>query len=104
VTDVEIARYGASAEPAPESEAENGQERGEALAGLREDVGELGAKVDELARRDAEQATERAAVVQAAIDEPALRGPQAEPGLEHSWRPGSAQGQYEPDAELEMGL
>ena len=38
------------------------------------------AKVDELARQDAERAAERAEITQAAIDEPAVREPRAEPG------------------------
>ena len=63
VTDAELERYGADAEAEPEAEsaaAESGQDRSEVLAGLREDVGALGAKVDELARQDAERAAERA--------------------------------------------
>ena len=106
VTDAEISRYGASAEADPEAEAgaaEGGQDRSEALAGLRQDVGELGAKVDEMARQDAERAAERAEITQAAIDEPSVRGPQAEPELESSWQPGNAQGQYEAAAERDAG-
>ena len=106
VTDAEIARYGASAQPEPEPEpeaAEIGTDRSEALAGLRGDVGELSAKVDELARQDAERAAERAEIVQAAIDEPSVREPQAEASLESSWQPGSARGQYEPAAERDAG-
>jgi conjugative relaxase-like TrwC/TraI family protein len=130
------AEAGAEAQPAPEAESEaeflerlpgivaeaegrqaarteaeaapGGQGRGEALAGLREDIGELGGKVDELARQDAERAAERAEIAQAAIDEPSVREPRAEPSLEPSWQPGSAQGQYEAatgqDAEPEMEL
>jgi hypothetical protein len=52
---------------------ESGQDRSEALAGLGEDVGELGSKMDEPARHDAERAAERAETVQAAIDEPSVR-------------------------------
>ncbi len=107
VTEAEVARYGRQ-EPEPEPEstaarttaAESGEERSEALAGLREDIGELGAKVDELARQDAERAAERAEIAQAAIDEPSV---QAERGLEPSWQPGSTQARYEAGADLEMG-
>ncbi len=71
MTDAEIARHRAGAQPGPEPGApESGQDRSEALAGLGEDVGELGSKVDEPARQDAERAAERAETVQAAIDEP----------------------------------
>ena len=99
----------AEPEPAPESAAaKSAQERSEALAGLREDVGALRAKVDVLARQDAERAAERAEITQAAIDEPSVREPQAEPSLEASWQPGGAQGYYEAqaeqDAEPEMEL
>jgi conjugative relaxase-like TrwC/TraI family protein len=106
VTDAEVERYGASAEP---EAADAGQDRAAALGEIRTEVGELGAKVDEMARQDAERAAERAAIAQAAIDEPSVREPQAEPSLEPSWQPGSAQGQYQPTAghdaepEMEMG-
>ena len=109
VTDAEVARYGASAEPKPEAEPGSAQDRSEALAGLREDVGELGAKVDALARQEAERAAERAEIAQAAIDEPSVREPQPEPSLEASWQPGDTQGYQEPSAaadaepELEIG-
>jgi hypothetical protein len=76
VTDAEIARYGADAQPGPEPGVPgSGQDRSEALAGLREDVGELGSKVDELARHDAGRTAERAEIVQAAIDEPSVPSP-----------------------------
>jgi conjugative relaxase-like TrwC/TraI family protein len=92
-------------EPEPESAvAKSAQDRSEALVGLREDVVDLGAKVDELARQETERAAERAEIVQTVIDEPSVREPQAEPSLERSWQPGSAQGQYELDSEMEMGL
>ena len=111
VTDAELERYGAYAEAEPEAEsaaAESGQDRSEVLAGLREDVGALGAKVDELARQDAERAAERAEITQAAIDEPSVPEPQAEPSLEPAWQPGDTRGQYEPaaeqDAEAEMEI
>ena len=55
MTDAEVEKYGAQREPEPEAAAASGQDRSEALAGLREDVGALGAKVDELARQDAER-------------------------------------------------
>ena len=79
---------------------ESDQDRSEALAGLGEDAGVLGSKVDELARQDAERAAERAEIVQAAIEEPSVR---EQPSL-GPWQPGRAQGQYEPDAEAEAEL
>jgi conjugative relaxase-like TrwC/TraI family protein len=112
VTDAELEKYG-TGQPDPEvspdrTAAEGAQVLSEALAGLREDIGDLGVKVDELARQDAERAAERAEIAQAAIDEPSVRGPQAEPPLEPSWQPGSAQGYSEPqadqDAEPEMEI
>jgi conjugative relaxase-like TrwC/TraI family protein len=116
VTEAEVEKYGASGQPEPEFELEEtgeipqfeAESRSEALAGLREDVGELGAKVDEMVRQDAERAAERAEMTQAAIDEPSVREPQAEPSLEASWQPGNAQGYQEPsasaDAEPEMEI
>ena len=55
VTDAEIARYGASAEPEAEAGARggprpSGQDRAAALEEIRAEVGALGAKVDQLAR------------------------------------------------------
>jgi len=61
---------------------ESDQDRSEALAGLGEDAGVLGSKVDELARQDAERAAGRAEITQAAIDEPSVREPQAEQDAE----------------------
>jgi hypothetical protein len=94
VTEAEIARYGAEAEPGPRAE-------------IREALTDLDAKVDQLAEQEAQRAERRAEMTQAAMDEPAVRGPQAEPSLEPSWQPGSAQGQYEPEAaddyEAEIG-
>jgi hypothetical protein len=111
VTDAELARYGTGAQAEPEAEsatAAAARARSEALAGLREDLGDLGSKVDELTRQDAERAARRAEIVQAVIDEPSLREPQAEPALEPSWQPGTDQGQYEAadeqDAEPEMEI
>jgi conjugative relaxase-like TrwC/TraI family protein len=126
VTDAEIAKYGAGAAQArAEAEAEPQQadidtggtnisaeaetepadrDRGEARAGLREEIQALSAKVDEMSRQDAERAAGRAQIVQAAIDEPAVREPQPEPDLEAAWQPGSAQGQHEADAEPEMEI
>jgi conjugative relaxase-like TrwC/TraI family protein len=108
VTDAELAKYGAQAEPERKGPAEAPQDHSEALAKLREDIGELDAKVDEMIRRNAERAAERAQITQAAIDEPSVRQPQAEPTLEPSWQPGTDQGQYEPapeqDAEPEMEI
>ncbi len=95
VTDAEIARYSAEAEPEPRAE-------------IREALTDLDARVDELAQQEAERAERRAEMAQAAIDEPVVREPQAEPSLESSWQPGSVPGRYEPEAvsdyEPEMGL
>ena len=98
--DAARAEQAARAEAGRQAEAgPGGSSRAEALAGLREDVGALSAKVDEMARQDAERAAERAEINQAAIDEPSVREPRAEPGLEPSWQPGDAQGRYEAQAE-----
>ena len=114
VTDAEIARYGASAEPpspeagAAESDearkpagaepeaADTGQDRAAALEEIRAEVGALSAKVDQLPDPAAER---RAEMEQAGIDEPVVHEPQAEPSLEASWQPGDAQAHYEPEAE-----
>ena len=100
VTDAEIARYGREPEPEAARQAEPRTE-------IREALTDLDAKVDQLAQQEADRAERRAEMTQAAIDEPAVRGPQAEPSLEPSWQPGSAQGQYEPEAaddyEAEIG-
>lgn len=104
----------AEAEHRPQARPEAGTEasgpvpgRNGTRAAVREEIEALSAKVDELARQEAERAERRAEMTQAAIDEPAVREPQAEPGLEPSWQPGSAQGQYEPEAaddyEAEIG-
>jgi hypothetical protein len=137
VTDAEIAKYGAGAQPEPEAQAERepqaepgaqataeagpepgpepevagiGQERADALAGVREEIGVVSAKADELAERDAERDAERRAEMdQAGINEPVVHEPQAEPELESAWQPGSVQGYREPDAaadaepEMEIG-
>ena len=76
---------------------------------IRAEIDALGAKVDQLAERDAERTAERRAdMTQAGIDEPMVHEPQAEPSLEASWQPGDAQGHYEPaqeqDAEPEMEI
>ena len=67
VTDAEIARYGASAEPEPKAEpvpeaeagaAETGQDRSEALGRAQGRASaSLGAKVDAAARQEAERAS-----------------------------------------------
>ena len=110
VTDAEIARYGTSAEPVPETVAEaaepdTGQDRAAALEEIRAEVGALSAKVDHLPDPAAER---RAEMEQAGIDEPVVHEPQAEPSLEASWQPGNAQGYHEPaaeqDAEPEMEI
>ena len=94
VTDAEIARYGAErSEPEPEPEAEAAGRRrpgpSEALEGIRAEVGELSAKVDQLPGPAAER---RAEMAQAGIDEPVVHEPQAEPSLEASWQPGRRAG------------
>ena len=98
VTDAELARYGASAEPEAEAETADdaGQDRAAALEEIRAEVGALSAKVDQLPDPAAER---RAEMTQAGIDEPVIHEPQAEPSLEASWQPGDAQGHYEPAAE-----
>jgi len=109
VTDAEIARYGTRAEPEPEAEAADvGQDQPGPRTEIREALTDLGAKVDMLARQDAEREAERRAEMdEAAANEPVVREPQAEPSLEPSWQPGSTQGQYEPEAaddyEAEIG-
>ena len=104
VTDAEIARYGTSAQPEAEA-GEVGQDRAEALAGIREEIEAISAKVDKLPDPAAER---RADMDEAGVNEPVVRGPQAEPSLESSWQPGDAQGHYEAqaeqDAEAEMEL
>ena len=109
VTDAEIARYGASAEPEPEVAAEAepgpeaepeaadaGQDRAAALEEIRAEVSALSAKVDQLPYPAAER---RAEMEQAGIDEPVVHEPRAEPSLEASWQPGDAQAHYEAEAE-----
>jgi outer membrane murein-binding lipoprotein Lpp len=75
VTDAEIERYGGDLDSAA-------AERSAALEEISAEVGTLGAKVDELARQDAERAAGRAEITQAAIDEPSVREPQAEQDAE----------------------
>jgi conjugative relaxase-like TrwC/TraI family protein len=102
VTDAEIAKYGAEAQAAAEAEA------GQFLDSIREELGAMRAKADQLAEQDAQRDAERRAEMdQAGIDEPVVHEPQAEPQLEPSWQAGDAQGQYEPqpesDYEAELG-
>ena len=95
VTDAEVTKYGASAEPERAAE-----ERSAALAGLRKDLDALSVKVDEFVQQGTDRAAERRAEMdQAGIDEPVVHEPQAEPSLEASWQPGDTQGQYEAAAE-----
>jgi conjugative relaxase-like TrwC/TraI family protein len=102
VTDAEIARYGAQAQSEAEAETAGGdRDQAAARAQVREEIEALGAKVDQLARQEADRAGRRAEMTQAAIDEPAVRGPRAEPSLEPSWQPGSARGHYEAEAETD---
>lgn len=102
VTDAEIAKYGAEAQAAAEAEA------GQFLDGIREELGAMRAKADQLAEQDAQRDAERHAEMdEAGINEPVVHEPQAEPQLEPSWQAGDAQGQYEPqpegDYEAEIG-
>ena len=115
VTDAEIARYGAAAEPEAEPAAEAsrnrrprrqvGQDRAASLGGDPARRRAISAKVDQLPDPAAER---RAEMAQAGIDEPVVHEPQAEPSLEASWQPGDAQGYHEPaaeqDAEPEMEI
>jgi len=105
------------AEPLPEAEFQaklgrivRGSQRDrviepEAAAGehertVLEEIQAVSAKVDQLARQDAEREAERRAEMdQAGIDEPVVHEPEAEASLESSWQPGNAQGRYEAQAE-----
>jgi hypothetical protein len=107
VTDAELARYGAEAQP----EAEADQAQPDVWTEIHEEIEALSAKVDELDALDAldaERAERRAEMTQAAIDEPVVRRPQAEAELESSWQPGDVRGHYEAqagqDTEPEMEL
>jgi len=106
VTDTEM--EAAAAQHEAREAAGAGQDRAEAAGEIRAELGALSAKVDQFVQQDAERAAKRAEMTQAAIDEPVVRGPQAEPALEASWQPGNAQGQYETqsesDYEAEMEL
>ena len=106
VTDTEMEASAAQHEAREAAGA--GQDRAEAAGEIQAELGALSAKVDEFVQQDAERAAKRAEMTQAAIDEPVVRGPQAEPALEASWQPGDAQGQYETqsesDYEAEMEL
>jgi hypothetical protein len=91
----------------PEAEAETtraGQDRAAALDEALADIRAMSANVDVMMKQDAERAAERAEINQAAIDEPSVREPQAEPELEPSWPHGGAQGRYEADAETELEI
>jgi conjugative relaxase-like TrwC/TraI family protein len=113
-------------EPEPQSEATAGLDAGTAgareaadaghdqaaeLDGIREAIEAaeaVSAKADQLAEQDAQRDAQRAAEMdEAGINEPVVHEPQAEPQLEPSWRPGDAQGHYEPqpegDYEAEIG-
>lgn len=90
--------------PGPEPEPEGrlgGQDRAKTREAIRQELDAYWAKVktwsDALAKQDAER---RAEMARAGIDEPVVREPpRAEPSLESSWQPGSAQGRYKPQAE-----
>ena len=105
VTDAEIARYGTSAAARKPRLVQVGQDRAEALAGIREEIEAISAKVDKLPDPAAER---RADMDEAGVNEPVVHEPQAEPSLGSSWQPGDAQGHYEAqaeqDAEAEMEL
>ena len=109
VTDAEIARYGTpqpEAEPAAGPEAAAGEPARPDYEAARSDVADLSARVDQLAEQEAGR---RAEMDEAAMNEAAVREPQAEPELESAWQPGDAQGYQEPaatadaDAEMEIG-
>jgi conjugative relaxase-like TrwC/TraI family protein len=109
VTDAELAKYGAGAARQAEAKAPDDGGRARAVEEIRADLGTLSAKVDQLAKQQAERTAERRAEMdQAGIDEPVVHEHQAEPSLEASWQPGSAADQYEPapeqDAEPEMEI
>ena len=111
VTDAEIAKYGtprpeAEAEPAAEPDATADEPTRPDYEAARKDVADLSARVDQLAEQEAER---RAEMDEAAMNEPAVHEPQAEPELESSWQPGDAHSYQEPaatadaDAEMEIG-
>ena len=100
---------GTEAEAEPEAEAAGGEDQTAVLEEIRAEIGAISAAVDQMAAQDAErEASRRAEMDQAAIDEPVVHEAQAEPSLEASWQPGDVQGSYETeaaeDAEPEMEL
>jgi conjugative relaxase-like TrwC/TraI family protein len=110
VTDAELARYGTAqpeAEPAAEPEAAADEPPRPDYETARSEVSALSARVDQMAEQEAER---RAEIDEAAINEPVVHEPQAEPELEleSTWQPGDAQGYQEPaataDAETEMEI
>ena len=108
VTDAEIARYGTpqpGAQPATEPEAAADEPARPDYEAARSEVTDLSARVDQLAEQEAER---RAEMDEAAVNEPVVNEPQAEPELESAWQPGDAQGYQEPsaaaDAEPEMEI
>ena len=103
VTDAEVAAAAAQPEVEPEAAADEAPRP--AYEAARNEIADLSAKVDQLAEQEAER---RAEMDEAAMNEPAVREPQAEPELESAWQPGDAQGYQEPaataDAEPEMEI
>ena len=97
------AARGASLRPSRRRQA--ARARGSDYEAARDEVADLSARVDQLAEQEAER---RAEMDEAAINEPAVHEPQAEPELESAWQPGDAQGYQEPaaaaDAEPEMEI
>jgi conjugative relaxase-like TrwC/TraI family protein len=80
-----------------------GQNRAAAAEEIRAEVAAMSAKVDLMAKQDAEREAERRAQMdEAGINEPVVHEPQAEPSLEPSWQPGSAQASYEPEPAAEI--
>jgi hypothetical protein len=102
VIDAEIAGYGVG--PDRSRGPESGQDRGEALAGLGVDVGELGSRWTSRPSRMPGGApnAQRSSML------PSMSPRYASPGPSRPLSPagsrGSAQGQYEPDAVAEAEL
>ena len=103
VTDAEVEKYGTGR---PDAEVSPERDAGEAaLAEVRAEVERLGELVDRMPDPAAER---RAEMDEAAVNEPVVHEPQAEPELESAWQPGDAQGYQEPtasaDADVEMEI
>ena len=95
VTDAEIAKYG-TAQPEARPEAAAEEPARPDYEAVRSEIADLSARVGQLAEAEAQRAAQIDAEAESA---PVVREPQAEPELESSWQPGSAQGHYEAQAE-----